>query len=100
MYYIAPTDEIFDDLKKIALKAWNKIFEYHYTSDEYKKEKLDRFNSMENTSDNFMCILAMFHVNTQNEICGSINYKTKIALLERFKSVDHEVELTHCNLLN
>ena len=69
LYYQAPSDEIFNDMKQAAITVWKEVA--HHPS--YLKEKLDRIDRMQNISDNFMTILAMFDSNNMQRVGNIIN---------------------------
>jgi len=55
-YYIAPSQEVFDDIKQGAIKLWNTYDNtYHYVD-----EKVDQIKDMSNIRDNYAYIVAMF----------------------------------------
>ena len=55
-YYKAPPQEVFEDIKKNAIKIWEGY------SDEfgYRSEKIDRIKDLENIQDNAWVMVAMF----------------------------------------
>jgi len=64
LYYTPPSQEIFDEVKNKAMELWKAIDtdndKYGYTT-----EKINRIKDLENVSDNFMSIIAMFSLNNQ-----------------------------------
>ena len=64
LYYIPPSQEIFDEMKREAIKLWNTYDNTFW----YATEKIDRIKDIQNISDNFMYILAMFDSNNQQII--------------------------------
>ena len=68
-YYQAPPQEVFDDIKKNAIKIW-KLYENTYG---YVDEKLDRIKDVENIKDNAWFIVAMFDWVNQ----GKLTYMVK-----------------------
>lgn len=86
MYYKAPSQEDFDDMKKCAIKIW----ETYDNTYGYVDEKVGRVNKMENVSDNFMSIMAMFDLNNQSKLGLSLQPPTRKAVIERMKSVGSE----------
>lgn len=59
-YYIAPSNEIFEEVKKEAIKIW-KTYDNTYG---YVDEKVGRIKDITNIKDNTMFMVAMFdHIN-------------------------------------
>ena len=56
LYYTAPSDEAFEDMKKCAIELWN-TYDNTYG---YVDEKVDAIKDIKNVGDNFMYIFAMF----------------------------------------
>lgn len=88
LYYTAPSQECFDDMKSAAIRVWSRY------DDPYRSEKLSRIEHIENHSDNFMYILAMFDHNNQQEVGLLISEETREAARERMLAGGmHEVLL-------
>lgn len=79
LYYTAPSDEAFEEMKQACLTVWEK----YATSPEYLKEKTDRIKDIENIQDNFMFMFAMFDHFNQYEVVKILSEETKNALRER-----------------
>lgn len=78
-YYVEPSDEDFLDLKYCAIKLW-----YGIANDPlYAKEKADQVEKMQNISDNFMYIVAMFSSNNQLLLSLKLQPSTKEAIKKR-----------------
>lgn len=76
-YYIAPSDEIFEDIKASAIKLW-KTFDNEYG---YVDGKLERIKNIQNISDNAWYIVAMFDGNNQLKLLNMVqraDTKTKL----------------------
>lgn len=88
LYYIAPDDAIFEEMKKCAIKVWGKY------SDEfgYRSSKVKRIENLENIRDNFMYIFAMFDIRNQLEIL-------KIASEELQEEIHARLSLHESNYL-
>lgn len=56
LYYTAPSQETFDEIKKAALEIWDGYDDTHG----YATEKKNRIKDLENVSDNYAYIIAMF----------------------------------------
>lgn len=77
LYYKAPSDESFDDMKQAARAIWNTY------KDPYKTEKLERIKNVGNISDNFMYLLAMFDNINQRKVAKLLKEDTVEDLRER-----------------
>lgn len=55
-YYIAPSQEIFDDIKQATIEVWkSKDDTYGYAT-----EKVNRIKDIKNVTDNYAYMIAMF----------------------------------------
>ena len=79
LYYTAPPDEIFEEVKAKAIEIWRK---YDNTFG-YVDEKLKQINPMTNYEDNFMYIVAMFDINNQIELANKIGENAKKEIRDR-----------------
>ena len=79
LYYTAPSDECFEDLKQKSIELWKS----KHAHPSYEKEKVDYIEKMQNISDNFMTLFAMFDHNNQRKVGETISQATKDALNER-----------------
>ncbi len=79
LYYTPPTDEQFDEVKQEAIKIWSKMGD----EPSYSEEKISRIKDIENVSDNFMYMVAMFDINNQRLLANSLSEDTKKAVRER-----------------
>lgn len=79
LYYIAPTDEQFNELKRVAIELWSTM------SDEpsYAEGKVKRIKDLENITDNFMYMVAMFDVDNQHKLAQAVSDATRQAVKER-----------------
>lgn len=60
LYYTAPSQEVFDEIRREASKIW-RSYDNEYG---YVDEKIGRIESLLNVEDNWMYMIAMFdHVN-------------------------------------
>jgi hypothetical protein len=79
LYYLAPSDEIFNEVKEAAIKIW-------LTYDDkfgYATEKISRIENINNIKDNFMYIVAMFDFQNQIKLSSSLSLEAKLAIKER-----------------
>jgi|ERR1039458_5482256 hypothetical protein len=82
LYRTTPTQEIFDDIKGASIRIWQ-TYDDTYG---YATEKIDRINSIENYSDNYMAIVGMFDNNNQSILCRIVKPET----LELFQALHKE----------
>ncbi len=83
LYYTAPSDESFEDMKRCAIELWN---EYD-NSFSYVDEKVNAIKDLENVGDNFMFIYGMFDSTNQIKIANRLKNKTLKELGERLEEV-------------
>ena len=81
LYYTAPSDEIFEEMKKAATVVWNRMDNTYG----YVDEKLARIKDIKNVEDNFMYIFAMFDMGRQRECSFLLNDSAKDALRDRLR---------------
>ena len=82
LYYVAPSDEVFNEVKSAAIKIWQTYDDtYGYAS-----EKINRIKDWENIRDNVMSIVAMFDIHNQGKLINSISPEAKQALRERMEA--------------
>lgn len=79
MYYTAPSDDIFKEMQDKACIVWSKYDDDYW----YRTEKTDKVKSLENISDNFMYILAMFDSDNIEELYWIASEQLKNAIKER-----------------
>lgn len=72
LYYTAPSDEIFKDIKDNAIKIWQGYDDtYGYAS-----EKIDSIKNLINLKDNYMYIVAMFDNDNQHKLLSMVKPET------------------------
>ena len=71
-YYVAPSDQIFRDIKYCSMAIWNTYDDTHG----YASEKIDRVLAMKNVSDNAWTIVAMFDWENQAKLFKMVQPKT------------------------
>jgi len=79
LYYTAPPEEQFNELKEKAIEVWNEIGSHP----SYIEEKVGRVSSIGNISDNFMYMVAMFDTNNQRKLADKLSDETRKAVKER-----------------
>jgi len=79
LYYTAPSDEEFEELKRESIKIWATI------GDEasYCAEKDERIKNIRNFKDNFMYMVAMFDSGNQRKLANNLSEKTRSSVRER-----------------
>jgi hypothetical protein len=76
LYYTAPTDEQFNELKEKAIRVWQNYDDtYGYAS-----EKINRIKDITNVRDNFMYVVAMFDIQNQTLLAHALTPETKEAV--------------------
>ncbi len=80
LYYEAPSEEAFEDMKGAALEVWE---QYRTSPGGYYEEKAGRIKDIKNVKDNFMYIFAMFDINNQRKCVSLLNPVTIEAVRER-----------------
>ena len=79
LYYTAPKQEIFDEVKEKAIKLWN-TYDNTYG---YVDEKVGGIKDLENISDNVMYIVAMFDLINQRKLFSSLTELARYAINDR-----------------
>lgn len=79
LYYIAPSDKIFEEMKNLAIEIW-KTYDNTYW---YVDEKLEKIQNIENISDNFMYIYSMFDINNQNILKKNASWELLKEIINR-----------------
>lgn len=79
LYYVPPTDEIFDEVKAAAIKLWK-----HYDNEfGYVEEKVERIKHIANIKDNVMYMVAMFDSENRYMLAGMLSEKAREAIRAR-----------------
>jgi hypothetical protein len=76
-YYTAPSNEVFEEVKKEAIKIWATY------EDPYKSEKISRIEDLQNVSDNVMYMVAMFDLPNQMKLSAHLSEEARTAIRER-----------------
>lgn len=79
LYYTAPSDELFDEVKKEAIKIWDS----YDNSYGYVDEKTNRIIALKNVSDNFMYMVAMFDLTNQTKLAANLSEEARKAIRDR-----------------
>lgn len=79
LYYTAPTDEIFQEVKQASIKVWNKYDD----SFGYRTEKIESISKLKNVRGNFMYMVAMFDIHNQRELSSYLTDEAKKEIRDR-----------------
>lgn len=71
-YYIAPKQEIFEEVKAKAIELWKTYDDTHG----YATGKINRIKDIQNVRDNTGYIVAMFDINNQLKLVSMVNDET------------------------
>lgn len=85
-YYIAPSDEIFHDIKEAAIKIWHTYDD----EDNYATKKINRIKDIQNIRDNACFIVAMFDSVNQLKLLLMTSGPTKIWLHDMICNRDYQ----------
>lgn len=76
LYYTAPEDSIFNEIKQAAIEIWQG---YDDTFG-YASEKISRISDMENIGDNVMYIFSMFDTSNQQRLARRLSVDARRAI--------------------
>ena len=79
LYYTAPTDKQFNELKSKAIEIW-RTYDNEFG---YVDEKVGQIEGLKNMSDNFMYMVAMFDSNNQWSLAQLLSDETRQAVHDR-----------------
>ena len=82
LYYEAPTDEIFNEVKKASMDLWTERYP-EATSPFYAKEKVSEIEPLQNISDNVMSIIARFDQTNMRYLAEKLSPEARQALKDR-----------------
>lgn len=82
LYYEAPTNQIFKEVKEEAINIWNTYDDIHG----YATGKIDRIKDMENIKDNVMSIVAIFDTPNQIKLSIALSDEAREAIADRIRS--------------
>lgn len=78
-YYKAPSDEVFNEIKRACIELWSTYDDTHG----YASEKIDQIKGIRNISDNAWYMVAMFDPTNQQKLL--FNYLQEPAKTEVMK---------------
>ena len=79
LYYTPPTDEQFQELKEKAIEVWE-TYDNEYG---YANGKVNAIKNIQNVSDNFMYMVAMFDIHNQEKLSNKLSNETKKEVRDR-----------------
>jgi hypothetical protein len=82
LYYTAPEDKIFNEVREKAMALWPEIDTDHDKYG-YATEKINRIKGITNVRDNFMYIVAMFDIDNQSRLAENLSPEARLAVRER-----------------
>lgn len=82
LYYTPPSDELFNEVKGEVMKFWVERYP-ETTSPHYAIEKVKRIENIQNISDNFMYMIAMFDSENQALLAEKLSDEARLAIRER-----------------
>ena len=83
LYYEAPPQEQFENMKKKAIELWQTVFKENGSAKIYQEEKINNIKDIDNVRDNFMFMFAMFDPFKQARLFGALNEQTRKAVVDR-----------------
>lgn len=89
LYYTPPTDEIFSEVKEKAIQIW---LSYEIIGDGIR-EKVVNLKKLENITDNFMYIVALFDSNNQARLAAKLSDEARFAVRQRLIAGGAETNL-------
>lgn len=82
LYYTAPSDEIFNEVKKASMDLWTEKYP-EATSPFYAKEKVSEIEPLQNIQDNVMSIVARFDSKNQRNLAEKLSPEASRAIGDR-----------------
>jgi len=79
LYYKAPEDKVFKEVKEKAIEIWN-TYDDKYG---YATEKIGRIKDIQNIKDNVMYMVAMFDLNNRQKLMVKLSPETKKEIADR-----------------
>ena len=78
-YYVPPSNEIFEEIKKKSIGIWKTYDDTHG----YSTEKIDRIKDLENVQDNAMYMVAMFDWVNKKKLNDKLSEESKAFIENR-----------------
>jgi len=79
LYYTAPPDECFEELKNKCVDIWQSYDDEHG----YATSKISVVKGINNFRDNFMHLVAMFDMRNQAKLASLLSPETRLCVRER-----------------
>lgn len=81
-YYTAPSDTIFNDVKKCAIQIWNTYDNTYW----YATEKISAIKELKNIQDNTLYMVQMFDIHNQTKLLSIVSDETRDRLAKFLNS--------------
>lgn len=82
LYYVAPSDEIFEEVRCCAIAVWLN-YKNNNPYDDYAESKIEQISDIGNVRDNVMYMVAMFDINNQRRLAELLSDEAKQVIAER-----------------
>ncbi len=82
LYYTAPSDELFNELKAACIETWKEV-DHDHDKFGYATEKINRIKDIANVEDNFMYMVAMFSQNNHYILAEKLSEECRDAIRAR-----------------
>jgi len=79
LYYEAPTDEIFEEVRNKCVEVWC----FYDNTYGYVDEKTSKLKDLKNIQDNLMYMVAMFDIVNQKKLADKLSEESKTAIRKR-----------------
>lgn len=79
LYYTAPSEEVFEEVKRESIKIWE-TYDNEYG---YVDKKAERIRDMGNVRDNMMFIVGMFDIYNQIKLMENLSAGARRAIEDR-----------------
>lgn len=87
LYYTAPSDEVFAEIKQAAVDVWNTFDNTHG----YVTEKLALVGAITNVRDNWMTLIALFDLPHQRMMLANLSHETYVQVAAAMRSVGYNI---------
>lgn len=79
LFYTAPKDEYFEELKKVCIVFWENILSFQKENYDvkYTQEKIERIKDLSNEGPNFASMVQMIHQNYRIAIAKVLSCETR-----------------------
>jgi hypothetical protein len=74
-YYVAPSDQVFEDVKQAAIKVW----ETYDDTFGYRTSKITQIKDLQNIKDNAWFMVAMFDRHNQGLLMANLEHPESVA---------------------